>query len=228
MARPSPLPPACRDRAASPRWNRSKIALPRPAPARRARRRRTSSRPTAVLRDADPQLDRGRGVGDGVLEQVAHQRAAARRGRRATGAAETRAGVDAGPAAPAAAGRPPRAPRPRGRPGAVSGGAPASVRGEEQQVADEALHLGRVPASRSPARAAAVGRRRAGPGPPRAGRAARPAGSAGRGRRRRRSPRWLAGRASSRPSIRFMVAASRPTSSSTPVSRHPPVEAGPR
>ena len=70
MASPRPLPDVCRDRARSPRWNRSKI-----------RSRSSSGTPGTVVEhvqpggvrvDRDPQLHLRAGVGERVLEEVPH------------------------------------------------------------------------------------------------------------------------------------------------------------
>ena len=180
MASPSPVP----ERRGSGRGRRGGTAR-RPARARprvrRARRpRRRGRRCPSLLR---AQLDAGPGVGDGVVEQVAHDPAQLgrvgpdRAGRDLGGVDDRRAGAP-GP------GRLLEDDRVEVDGAVVDRGCALVGGGEDEQVVDEALHL----AGRTEHLAAQQRRRRAAPGrpAPAPGRpAAPPAGPAGRGRRPR-------------------------------------------
>ena len=214
MGSPSPVPGSARRARGSPRWNRSKTssrsAAGTPGPSS------TTSRTTSLPTTADPQLDAGPRRGRRALSSRFRTTRRSSPALARTGPADTRVvstTVSVGVPRPRrllehdrvevdrASARRVRPRRPRRGPAGRRRAAPSR------------------PSRRAPRRAAPRRRRRragAGPAPTRP--VGRRAGPAGRGRRRRpgaavAAPRPRPGRAS-----RFMVAASRPTSSRRPSS----------
>ena len=185
MARPRPLPAVWRDRAASPRWNRSKMwvrsASGTPGPSSR------DLEPDGVGVGLQPQLDGARGVGRarcraGCAPAAAAPSRSPRTGRRRDGRRVDAYGARRSEPVP-----PPRARCRRGPPGwAVGEGEPASAAARKSRSRTR-CSISAVPASSSgtsePGRPSPGG-----PGRSRAAPAAWPAGSGGRGRCRRRRP----------------------------------------